>query len=87
MVAALVDDWLKIDAAVMRAASGKIALVSTRPITRVDVVANSDLVAPVIHRLGLRPSIHIILEHVEVFFALARPRNMKPVSRSWTVFR
>ena len=82
MVAALVEDWLKIEAAVIRAASGQIALVSTQPITRSDVVANSDIVAPVIDRLGLRPSVYTILEHVEVFFALARPRAMQAVSRA-----
>eukprot|EP00435_Cladocopium_sp_Y103_P053987 s473_g17.t1 len=66
MVASLVGDWMKIEAAVMRAASGQIALVSSQPITRSDVVANCDIVGPVIDRLGLRPSIHTILEHVEV---------------------
>ena len=80
MVAALVGDWMKLDAAVIRAASGHIALVSSQPITRSDVVA-CDIIGPVIDRLGLRPSVYTILEHVEVFFALARPKGMKPVSR------
>ena len=81
MVAALVGDWMKLDAAVIRAASGQIALVSSQPITRSDVVANCDIIGPVIDRLGLRPSVYTILEHVEVFFALARPKGMKPISR------
>ena len=80
MVAALVGDWMKLDAAVIRAASGQIALVSSHPITRSDV-ANCDIIGPVIDRLGLRPSVYTILEHVEVFFALARPKGMKPISR------
>lgn len=73
---------MKCDAVVSRAAAGRIALVSVTPITRADVVANCDVVGPVIAHLGLRPSVHAILEHVELFFHLARPRGMKPLSRS-----
>lgn len=72
---------MKCDAVVSRAAAGRIALVSATPITRADVVANC-VVGPVISHLGLRPSVHSILEHVELFFHLARPRGMKPLSRS-----
>ena len=40
MAPGLVDDWMKLDAVIMHAASSKIALISVHPITRADVVAN-----------------------------------------------
>jgi len=84
MSSQLVNDWMQLDSLVARAAHGKLALVSAKPITRSDVVANADVVAPVIQHLGLRPSVHTILEHVELFFTLARPRGKKAVPRSLT---
>lgn len=77
----VVEMWAQSPTLMNRAAAGKVALVGDHKcIDRADVVANGDVIAPVLKFLGTRVTVHTIKEHTEQFLAYARPKGKAPLS-------
>lgn len=85
MATPVVEMWANAQVLMNRAAIGKLALVTNRKcIDRSDVVANGDVIVPILKYHGTRVTIQLIQEQVEQFFAFARPRGKAPLPRNLT---
>lgn len=81
MACPVVESWALCPVLVNRAAVGKLALVAKPTcIDRGDVVANRDVIIPVIKFHGTRVPIHLLCEMVEQFFNYSRPRGKPPLA-------
>ena len=88
MACPVVEMWAQCPVLVNRAAVGKLALV-TKPtcIDRADVVANRDVIIPVIKFHGTRVPVHLLTDVVDQFFNYARPRGKPPLGRASAIGR
>lgn len=81
MVSPVVDSWVAVPVLLNRGGLGKLALVANvKCIDRSDVLANADVIKPILKFYGTRVTINMLAEQVEMFFAFARPRGKPPVA-------
>ena len=81
MTSPVVEMWAQNEMLMSRAAVGHLVLSGDR-ISRSELVSNEDVVIPVLKHMGVRTSVHQILEHVELFFGYARPKGKANLPRS-----
>ena len=81
MTSPVVEMWAKNEMLMSKAAVGRLAMTGER-ISRSDLVTNEDAVIPILKHLGVRTSVHQILEHVELLFGYARPKGKADLPRS-----
>lgn len=80
-MSSIVNQWMSNETLVARAAHGKLTVMNmdgqgkSKGIKRRHVTDNADVIAPVIEKLGMRPTVDAIEEHVSTFFDMARPRG------------
>ena len=83
MTSPVVEMWAQNETLMSKAAVGHLVMTaSAERISRADLVSNEDVVIPVLKHLGVRTSVHQILEHVELFFGYARPKGKANLPRS-----
>ena len=78
------EAWSKSDALLARAAKGKLVVFPNPSINREDLITNEDVICPVLKELGVRTTVDIIFEHVEIFLQWCRPRGKAHVARPLT---
>ena len=81
----VVAKWMENKVLMTRGGSGTLALIAGQTLSRADVVANSEVIGPVLQEYGTRLSVDILEYIVDQFFSLARPRGKKPIDRSFAV--
>ena len=86
MTSPVVEAWAKSEMLMARAANGKLVLTPNQKISREDLTTNEEVVTPILKECGLRTTIAQILEHVDLFFAYARPRGKQPLPRTFPKF-
>ena len=80
MATPVVEMWAQSKVLMNRGSVGKLALVTNpKCIDRADVVANADVLIPVLKFHGTRVTIDLLAEQVELFFAFSRPRGKPPI--------
>ena len=81
MASPVVEMWAESPTLMNRGAVGRLTLVTNpKLLDRADVVANGDVISPIIKFLGTRVTVNMIKEHVELFFEYSRPRGKNHVS-------
>ena len=87
MTTPVVEMWAEATILMNRGATGRLALTKhNKAIDRADVVANADVVIPVLKFLGTRVTVDQIKEHVELFLAYSRPRGKPPLNSPSTAY-
>ena len=85
MTSPIVQAWAESETLMSRAAAGRLALTGER-MTRKNLVANEEVVIPVLKHCGLRVTVAQLLEHVELFFGYARPKGKPDIPRSLSLY-
>ncbi len=75
MTSPVIAEWMENAQLMNRGAVGQLALVLRKGLSRGDVVANADVISPILKHCGTSPSLDDLARLVERFFALARPRG------------
>lgn len=74
--------WSEAPVLMNRAAIGRMCLVTNpKAVDRKDVVANADVIIPILKFCGTRVTVDIITDHVEIFFHFARPKGKATLPR------
>ena len=81
LASGVADMWSKSDTLLARAAKGYMVLTPNEHIGREDLITNEDVMVPVLKHLGMRTTVDIIHEHVELFMHWARPRGKLNIKR------
>ena len=81
LASGVADMWSKSDTLLARAAKGYMVLTPNEHIGREDLITNEDVMVPVLKHLGMRTTVDIIHEHVELFMHWARPRGKPNIKR------
>ena len=81
MASPVVEMWAESPTLMNRGAVGRLTLVTNpKLLDRADVVANGDVISPILKFLGTRVTVHMVQEHVELFFEYARPKGKNHVT-------
>lgn len=80
MASPIVAMWAANETLMSRASTGRLVLIGEN-ISRGDIITNEEVLVPVLKHLGLRTTVHQILEHVELFLAYARPKGKADIPR------
>ena len=84
----IVEEWSSSTVLMNRGIHGRLVLADpeAKGLNRADVVANSDVIIPVLKYVGVRTTIDQLCVFVEHFFSYARPRGKPPISRFLDVY-
>ncbi len=80
----VVEAWSESNTLMARAISGRLALTPNANISRGDLVCNDEVLIPILKHQGLRTTLDMIAEEVEMFMAYARPKGKPALSRPST---
>lgn len=85
MISPLEQEWSAHEILVSRASVGKLALSTGDRLAREDLITNELVIIPVLKHLGTRTTVDILAEHIDLFFAFARPRGKPSVRRDASI--
>ena len=77
----VVEAWSESNTLMARAISGRLALTPNANISRGDLVCNDEVLIPILKHQGLRTTLDMIAEEVEMFMAYARPKGKPALTR------
>ena len=80
-----VQAWLQNAVLSNRGIAGCLTLIPSDGLSRKDVLNNSEVLIPVLKFLGTRPSVNALVNEVEAFFRMTRPRGKDAIPSNFAV--